>query len=64
MTIVEECIRCITRWLSEPHLKEYGHLALDHFRLAQKGWKSTRMTEEEIQAVLDHFSETEKDSTA
>ena len=62
MSRVEECISCITRWFSLPHLEEYGHLALEHFRMAQEGWKSTKMTKEEIQAVLDHFSETKKKS--
>ena len=62
MTKVEECISSITRWFSLPHLEEYGHLALEHFRMALEGRKSTRMTKEEIQAVLDHFSETKKKS--
>jgi hypothetical protein len=62
MTTVEECISCITRWLSLPHLEEYGHLALDQFKMVLEGRKSTRMTKEEVQAVLDHFSETKKKS--
>ena len=60
MSKVEECILSISRWLSQPHTKEYGLMALEHFEQVVEGHRPTKMTIEEVLEVLDHFSKREK----
>ena len=62
MSKIEQCITSITRWLSQPHTKEYGLMALEHFEQVVEGHRPSEMTIKEVLEVLKYFSEREKKS--
>tara|TARA_Y100000310_G_C20180484_1_gene577884 strand:+ start:61 stop:237 length:177 start_codon:yes stop_codon:yes gene_type:complete len=53
MNKIEFSIYCITRWLSLPHMEEYGRMAIKHFEQVLEGVRPSNLSLEEIQYILD-----------
>tara|TARA_Y100000034_G_C6773415_1_gene345149 strand:- start:92 stop:349 length:258 start_codon:yes stop_codon:yes gene_type:complete len=54
MNNVEFSIYSITRWLSLPHMEEYGRMAIKHFEQVLEGVRPSNLSHKEIRYILDH----------